>query len=72
MRRLAVLTALVFSFLWARDPFLDQQDAVGYIVLEKGGKVERYIVVESREGTVKLIKTKYQPEKVLKKGGKKK
>ncbi|EDP74489.1 hypothetical protein HG1285_09981 [Hydrogenivirga sp. 128-5-R1-1] len=33
---------------------------------------ERYIVVEGRGGTVKLIRTEYEPEEVLKKGGKKK
>jgi len=66
----AVLTVLTLGVSLAKDPFLNRQDAVGYIILERGGKTERFIVVESKEGAVKLIKTKYEPEKVLKKGGK--
>ncbi|MDQ7038296.1 MAG: hypothetical protein Q9N26_03735 [Aquificota bacterium] len=66
----AVLTVLTLGVVFAKDPFLNQQDAVGYIILEREGRTERFIVVESKEGTVKLIKTRYEPEKVLKKGEK--
>jgi hypothetical protein len=72
MRRFLILPVLIAGSLWARDPFLNQEDAVGYIILERGGKAERFIVIEGKDGNVKLIKTRYEPEKVLKKGGKKK
>ncbi len=70
MRFVVWLLLLIPLWVFGRDPFLNQQDAVGYIILERGGKVERFRVLETKEGTVKLIKTKYEPEKVLKKGGK--
>ncbi len=72
MGRLVLAILLVLGVALSRDPFLNQEDAVGYIILDRGGKVERFIVLETKEGTVKLIKTKYKPEKVLKKGGKEK
>ena len=56
----------------AKDPFLNKENAVGYIVLDNHGIPERYIVLESKEGGVKLIRTEYEPEEVLKQGGKKK
>jgi len=63
---------LLIGTAFSKDPFLNKENAVGYIVLDNHGIQERYIVVEGKSGTVKLIKTEYKPEKVLKKGGKKK
>ncbi|HIC97067.1 MAG TPA: hypothetical protein EYP11_01540 [Aquificaceae bacterium] len=53
------------------DPFLNKEDAVGYIVIEENGKPIRYIVIEGKDGKIKLIKTRHEPEKILKQGGKK-
>jgi len=64
------LTAMV-SVGIAQDPFFSKQDAVGYIVIDKDGTVEKYVVLESSEG-VKLVKTDVEPEEILKQGGKKK
>jgi hypothetical protein len=68
---LMIFLSMVGSVL-AKDPFSSKEDAVGYIVIDNHGIQERYIVLESKEGGVKLIRTEYEPQKVLKKGGKKK
>ncbi len=67
------LLLLTFSvgFSIERDPFVNNEDAVGYIVVEENGVSKKYIVLEGKDGSVKLIETNYEPQKVLKKGGKK-
>ena len=68
----------IVAILWtalvahSQDPFLGKENAVGYIVLEKNGKSEKYIVVETANREVKLIRTDYNPGQILKSGGKKK
>ena len=69
---LFLTSALFIGVALGKDPFLNKENAVGYIVLDNHGVQERYIVVEGKGGTVKLIRTEYEPEEVLKKGGKKK
>lgn len=63
---LTVISLLSFS----KDPFVNREDAVGYIIVDEDGKTFKYIVLESKDGKVKLMKTKYEPAKVLKQGGK--
>jgi hypothetical protein len=58
---------VVFLHSYARDPFTDLEGVVGYIVVEKRGKVENYIVVEEKGGGVKTIKVNRNPREFLKK-----
>ena len=69
---LSVALMFVLGISLAKDPFTSKEDAVGYIVLDNEGIQEKYIVIERKEGGVKLIKTQYEPEKILKQGGQKK
>jgi len=73
MRRLRTFLPLILliSAAYGKDPFSNKENAVGYIVIDRGGDPERYIVIEDKEGKVKLVKTGYEPDKVLKQGGKK-
>jgi hypothetical protein len=54
-------------YSYAKDPFTDLEGVVGYIVVEKKGKVENYMVVEEKEGGVKTIKVNRNPKEFLKK-----
>jgi hypothetical protein len=75
MKAVAFIGLLLFlSFLpgRAKDPFTSKEDAVGYIVIDTEEGVQKYIVLEGKDGEVKLIKTGRSPDQVLKKGGKKK
>ncbi len=38
------------------DPFLNKQNAVGYVVVGENGKRERFVVIEAADGSVRLIK----------------
>jgi len=67
MRFLFLLLMAVFLYSYARNPFTDLEGVVGYIVVEKKGKVENYIVVEERGGGVKTIKVNRNPKEFLKK-----
>lgn len=44
---LFVCGLLAGSLCLARDPFTSLDDTVGYIVIEKKGKVQRYLVIEN-------------------------
>ncbi len=70
MRMIIILFVLI-STVFA-DPFVNMENAVGYIVLEKNGKRENYVVFETANGEVKLVKIGRNPSKVLEKerGGK--
>lgn len=67
----AFLAVFISASLFAKDPFTNKEDAVGYIVINDEGISKKYIVLESKEGGVKLIRTEYNPDNVLKQGGKK-
>ena len=64
------LAVLLLSLSFGKDPFMSREDAVGYIVVDRDGKVFKYIVLEGKYGKVKLVKTKNEPSEVLKQGGK--
>ncbi len=66
-----ILLVLLISCLmvFGKDPFTSKEDAVGYIVIETEEGLQKYIVLEGKDGTVKLIKTDYSPDKVLMKTG---
>jgi hypothetical protein len=57
----------VFLYSYAKEPFTDLEGVVGYIVVEKNGKVENYMVVEEKGGSVKTIKVNRNPKEFLKK-----
>jgi hypothetical protein len=65
--RFLFLLLVVFLYSYAKDPFTDLEGVVGYIVVEKKGKVENYMVVEEKEGGVKTIKVNRNPKEFLKK-----
>ena len=49
----ALLTA---GIVFGSDPFLNKQNAVGYLVVGDGDKKERFVVIEAADGSVRLIK----------------
>ena len=65
--RFLFLLLVVFLYSYARNPFTDLEGVVGYIVVEKKGKVENYMVVEEKGGGVKTIKVNRNPKEFLKK-----
>ncbi len=71
MKSFILAFGVAISFVFA-DPFVNMEDAVGYIVVERNGKNENYVVFETKNGEVKLVKIGRNPSKVLEKerGGK--
>jgi len=65
--RLLFLLLVVFLYSYAKEPFTDLEGVVGYMVVEKNGKVENYMVVEEKGGGVKTIKVNRNPKEFLKK-----
>jgi hypothetical protein len=67
MRFLFLILMAVFLYSYAREPFTDLEGVVGYIVVEKRGKIENYMVVEEKGGGVKTIRVNRNPREFLKK-----
>jgi hypothetical protein len=67
MRFLFLVLMTVFLYSYAREPFTDLEGVVGYIVVEKRGKIENYLVVEEKGGGVKTVKVNRNPKEFLKK-----
>ena len=65
--RFLFLLSMVFLYSYAKEPFTDLEGVVGYMVVEKNGKVENYMVVEEKGGGVKTIKVNKNPKEFLKK-----
>jgi hypothetical protein len=65
--RFLFLLLVVFLYSYAKEPFADLEGVVGYMVVEKNGKVENFIVVEEKGGGVKTIKVNRNPKEFLKK-----
>jgi hypothetical protein len=65
--KLLFLLLMVFLYSHAKTPFSDLEGLVGYMVVEKKGKVENYLVVEDKGGGVKTIKVNRNPREFLKK-----
>ena len=65
--RLLFLLSMVFLYSYAKEPFSDLEGVVGYMVVEKKGKIENYMVVEEKGGGVKTIKVNRNPKEFLKK-----
>ncbi len=61
------LLLVVFLYSHAKNPFSDLEGLVGYMVVEKRGRVENYLVVEDKAGGVKTIKVNRNPREFLKK-----
>ncbi|MFZ8863834.1 MAG: hypothetical protein ACO2PP_25460 [Thermocrinis sp.] len=62
-----LLLMAVFLYSYAKNPFTELEGVVGYMVVEKRGKIENYIVVEEKGGGVKTIKVNRNPREFLKK-----
>jgi hypothetical protein len=62
MRSLFLLLIAVFLYSYAKEPFTDLEGVVGYMVVEKNGKIENYMVVEEKGGGVKTIKVNRNPK----------
>jgi len=72
VRNLLLLALVGVAF--SQKAFESLEGAVGYIVIEKNGRTENYIVVEEKDGKVKTIRVNQNPSQFLKKteeGGKK-
>jgi hypothetical protein len=65
--RFLFLILIIFLYSYAKEPFSDLEGVVGYMVVEKNGKVENYMVVEEKGGGVKTIKVNRNPKEFLKK-----
>jgi len=65
--RFLFLLSTIFLYSHAKEPFSDLEGVVGYMVVEKNGKVENYMVVEEKGGGVKTIKVNRNPKEFLKK-----
>jgi hypothetical protein len=65
--RFLFLLSIIFLYSYAKEPFTDLEGVVGYMVVEKNGKVENYMVVEEKGGGVKTIKINKNPKEFLKK-----
>jgi len=65
--RFLFLLSIIFLYSYAKEPFSDLEGVVGYMVVEKNGKVENYMVVEEKGGGVKTIKVNKNPKEFLKK-----
>jgi hypothetical protein len=65
--RFLFLLSIVFLYSYAKEPFSDLEGVVGYMVVEKNGKVENYMVVEEKGGGIKTIKVNRNPKEFLKK-----
>jgi len=65
--RFLFLLLVVFLYSYTKEPFTDLEGVVGYMVVEKNGKVENYMVVEEKGGGVKTIKVNRNPKEFLKK-----
>jgi len=66
MKRLLFLLTC-FGFVFAQQPFQSLEGAVGYIVIERQGRVENYIVVEEKDGSVRSIRVDRNPSQFMKK-----
>jgi len=66
MRAIIVLLFALF-IAYAREPFTDLEGVVGYIVVERKGKVENYLVVEGKDGGFRMVKVDKNPKQFLKK-----
>ncbi len=72
MLRILAATVLVLGLSYSADPFTSKEDAVGYIILKDQKGEKKFIVLKSKDGKVRLVRTGRSPENILKKGGKKK
>ncbi|MFN3976444.1 MAG: hypothetical protein ACK4LT_05205 [Aquificaceae bacterium] len=62
-----VLAFIFVGLSYAQNAFQSLEGVVGYIVVEKGGKVENYLVIEDKGGSVKTVKVDKKPSDFLKK-----
>lgn len=71
MKKMLLFTLIGVSF--SQKAFENMEGVVGYIIIEKHGRTENYVVVEEKDGKVKTIRVYQSPSQFLKKteeGGK--
>ncbi|MFN3813422.1 MAG: hypothetical protein ACK4SM_02210 [Aquificaceae bacterium] len=68
----SLLLVFLAGMSFSQTSFESMEGAVGYIVIEKSGKTENYVVVEEKDGSVKALKVEQNPANFMKKeeGGK--
>ncbi len=77
MRKFLCILLSTVALVMAQQPFQSLEGAVGYIVVERGGRVENYVVIEGKDGSVRTVKVDKNPAQFMKKteeqreGGKK-
>lgn len=62
-----LLSLLALGTCLAKQPFQSMDGVVGYIVLEKKGKLENYVIAEGKDGSVKAIKVDKNPARFIRK-----
>ena len=67
MKLIILLLISLAGFAVARDPFKSLEGTVGYIVIERGGRIENYLVVEEKDGSVRTIRVDKNPARFMKK-----
>ncbi len=67
MRRVLFILLSSVCLSLAQDPFNSLEGAVGYMVVEKSGRIENYVVVENKDGSVKAIRVDRNPAQFMKK-----
>ncbi|WP_448587256.1 hypothetical protein [Thermocrinis sp.] len=67
MKVFLLILSIVLHLGYAREPFTDLENVVGYIVVERKGRVENHMVVEGKDGSVRTVKVERNPREFLKK-----
>ncbi|MCX8164090.1 MAG: hypothetical protein N3D14_01690 [Aquificaceae bacterium] len=67
MKWLPFMLILVTKLAFSQQPFQSLEGAVGYIVVERGGKIENYVVIEEKGGSVKAVKVDKNPARFMRK-----
>ncbi|MFN7065366.1 MAG: hypothetical protein ACK4OF_04385 [Aquificaceae bacterium] len=74
MKKFIILLLITLGISFSQDPFQSLEGVVGYIVVERQGRVENYVVVQGKDGSTKTIRVDKNPSQFLKreegKGGK--
>lgn len=67
MKLLILMLISSAGFALAQEPFKSLEGTAGYIVIERGGRIENYLVVEEKDGSVRTIKVDKNPARFMKK-----
>ncbi|MFN3870616.1 MAG: hypothetical protein ACK4MW_03925 [Aquificaceae bacterium] len=67
MKRVILLLIATLGLSFSQDAFQNLEGAVGYIVIERRGKVENYMVVQGKDGSIRTIRVDKNPSQFLRK-----